>query len=350
MLPQRLQRGRHRGAAPAGVQPHRREPVLAGPLHRAHRAAGAPGARHAAAHRHRRATRRRPVREALSDAGACAAGWRPGRADAERSRRTCSSARCWRRAGRPGTAAAASPTTWRALERAAQALRERLSTEQWGAGALDGRGLRAGAARPTPGRAAGAGAGAAGAGPAGAAAGGRHRRADRPHDARPRLAAAHRGPAAGAADRPGHRPGRLRAGAARWASAAGIELLLELFDSVITFRARYQRHEDLLALTDLLVLDSANPRALAGVLRRLRTELRKLPGRRGHAARCCWRCCRPKAPACTLEIAARCRRRRHRAARAGRCRQRLADAAAALADAHRPALLHARPRRRTQRL
>jgi uncharacterized circularly permuted ATP-grasp superfamily protein/uncharacterized alpha-E superfamily protein len=61
-------------------------------------------------------------------------------------------------------------------------------------------------------------------------------------------------------------------------SAAGIDLLLELFDSAITFRARYQRHEDLLALADLLVLDNTNPRAYAGVLRRLRTELRKLPG------------------------------------------------------------------------
>lgn len=68
----------------------------------------------------------------------------------------------------------------------------------------------------------------------------------------------------------------LEAGALR--SAAGIELLLELFDSAITFRARYQRHEDLLALTDLLVLDDNNPRAYAGVLRRLRTELKKLPG------------------------------------------------------------------------
>ena len=61
-------------------------------------------------------------------------------------------------------------------------------------------------------------------------------------------------------------------------SAAGIELLLELFDSAITFRARYQRHEDLLALTELLVLDNTNPRSLAGVLRRLRTEISKLPG------------------------------------------------------------------------
>jgi uncharacterized circularly permuted ATP-grasp superfamily protein/uncharacterized alpha-E superfamily protein len=61
-------------------------------------------------------------------------------------------------------------------------------------------------------------------------------------------------------------------------SAAGIDLLLELFDSTITYRARYQRREDLLALADLLVLDNTNPRAFAGVLRRLRTELSKLPG------------------------------------------------------------------------
>ncbi len=60
--------------------------------------------------------------------------------------------------------------------------------------------------------------------------------------------------------------------------ADGVELMLELFESAITFRARYQRHGELLALTDVLVLDSNNPRALAGVLRRLRTELRKLPG------------------------------------------------------------------------
>jgi uncharacterized circularly permuted ATP-grasp superfamily protein/uncharacterized alpha-E superfamily protein len=65
-------------------------------------------------------------------------------------------------------------------------------------------------------------------------------------------------------------------------SVSGIELLLELFDSVITFRARYQRHEDLLALADMLVFDSANPRAFAGVLRRLRTEIVKLPGDAGH--------------------------------------------------------------------
>jgi uncharacterized circularly permuted ATP-grasp superfamily protein/uncharacterized alpha-E superfamily protein len=62
------------------------------------------------------------------------------------------------------------------------------------------------------------------------------------------------------------------------ARGAGNALLLDLFDSTITFRARYQRHEDLLALVDLLVLDTSNPRAWAGVLRRLRTECGKLPG------------------------------------------------------------------------
>jgi len=64
----------------------------------------------------------------------------------------------------------------------------------------------------------------------------------------------------------------------RGGSGASTELLLELFDSRITFRARYQRHEDLLALADLLVFDDSNPRAFAGTLRRLRTELGKLPG------------------------------------------------------------------------
>ncbi len=67
----------------------------------------------------------------------------------------------------------------------------------------------------------------------------------------------------------------LEAGAQ--SGAVGVEVLLDLFDSTITYRARYQRHEDLLALVDLLVLDDTNPRAFAGVLRRLRTELSKFP-------------------------------------------------------------------------
>ena len=61
-------------------------------------------------------------------------------------------------------------------------------------------------------------------------------------------------------------------------SEAGLDALLELSDSIITFRARHQRHTDLLAVADVLVLDDSNPRALSGVLRRLRTEIGKLPG------------------------------------------------------------------------
>ena len=61
------------------------------------------------------------------------------------------------------------------------------------------------------------------------------------------------------------------------ASSEGVDALLELLDSTITFRARYHRREDLLALVEVLVLDDTNPRSLAGVLRRLRTELGKLP-------------------------------------------------------------------------
>lgn len=57
----------------------------------------------------------------------------------------------------------------------------------------------------------------------------------------------------------------------------GFDLLLSLFDSTMTYRARYQGRQEPLALLDLLVVDEANPRALACVLRRLRTEIGKLP-------------------------------------------------------------------------
>jgi len=58
----------------------------------------------------------------------------------------------------------------------------------------------------------------------------------------------------------------------------GFDLLLRLFDSSITYRARYPGRQEALALLDLLVIDEANPRALGCVLRRLRTEIGKLPG------------------------------------------------------------------------
>ena len=59
----------------------------------------------------------------------------------------------------------------------------------------------------------------------------------------------------------------------------GFDQALDLFDSAITFRARFQRRLEVPALLALLVLDETNPRALACVLRRLRNELVKLPAR-----------------------------------------------------------------------
>jgi uncharacterized circularly permuted ATP-grasp superfamily protein/uncharacterized alpha-E superfamily protein len=66
-----------------------------------------------------------------------------------------------------------------------------------------------------------------------------------------------------------------------WGSPAGFDLLLMLFDSKITFRARFQRRLEWPALVATLVTDEANPRALACVLRRLRTEMSKLPEHAG---------------------------------------------------------------------
>lgn len=64
-------------------------------------------------------------------------------------------------------------------------------------------------------------------------------------------------------------------------SPLSFDLLLMLFDSAITFRARFQRRLEWPALVSTVVLDETNPRALACVLRRLRTELGKLPVRAG---------------------------------------------------------------------
>ena len=56
----------------------------------------------------------------------------------------------------------------------------------------------------------------------------------------------------------------------------GFGLLLGLFDSVITYRARFQARREALPLLHLLVMDTDNPRSLAWVARTLRDRLRKL--------------------------------------------------------------------------
>ena len=56
----------------------------------------------------------------------------------------------------------------------------------------------------------------------------------------------------------------------------GFNLLLGVFDSVITYRAQFQGRREVLPLLHLLVLDTDNPRSLAWVARTMRDRLRKL--------------------------------------------------------------------------
>ena len=64
-------------------------------------------------------------------------------------------------------------------------------------------------------------------------------------------------------------------------SEQGFDLLLQLADSVITYRSRHQRWQHPVALIDLLVRDHANPRSLACVVRTLHQQLRQLPAPHG---------------------------------------------------------------------
>ena len=64
-------------------------------------------------------------------------------------------------------------------------------------------------------------------------------------------------------------------------SSDGFELMLQLADSVITYRARHQRWQHPVALVELLVRDHANPRSLACAVRALRQELAQLPAPHG---------------------------------------------------------------------
>ena len=71
----------------------------------------------------------------------------------------------------------------------------------------------------------------------------------------------------------------LRTAAAQQAIAthAGFDLLLELFDSTLTYRSLYPGRFQLLPLLDLLVVEPTNPRSLYGVYQRLVSKLDDLP-------------------------------------------------------------------------
>jgi uncharacterized alpha-E superfamily protein len=64
-------------------------------------------------------------------------------------------------------------------------------------------------------------------------------------------------------------------------SEEGFDLLLELFDSIITYRAHYQRRHETAALIDLLVMDPENPRSLTCAIAALKTTVAFLPSSPG---------------------------------------------------------------------
>ncbi|TDV11440.1 circularly permuted type 2 ATP-grasp protein [Paraburkholderia caballeronis] len=70
-------------------------------------------------------------------------------------------------------------------------------------------------------------------------------------------------------------------GEGRLASPAAFELLLQLFDSILTYRSLYPGRLEAPALLDLLVVDPANPRGLYGVFDRLRKKLGEIPAAAG---------------------------------------------------------------------
>jgi uncharacterized alpha-E superfamily protein len=59
---------------------------------------------------------------------------------------------------------------------------------------------------------------------------------------------------------------------------SGFEAMISLFDSTITFHARYQQRRDVATMVDLLVLDGDNPRSLAWVTQTLRGRIARLAG------------------------------------------------------------------------
>jgi uncharacterized circularly permuted ATP-grasp superfamily protein/uncharacterized alpha-E superfamily protein len=66
---------------------------------------------------------------------------------------------------------------------------------------------------------------------------------------------------------------------------AGFDLLLELFDSTLTYRSLYPGRFQLPPLLDLLVVEPTNPRSLYGVYSRLRNKLDDLPTPSAYAQR-----------------------------------------------------------------
>jgi uncharacterized alpha-E superfamily protein len=66
---------------------------------------------------------------------------------------------------------------------------------------------------------------------------------------------------------------RVVADKGQLATPAGFDLLLQLFDSTLTYRSLYPGRFEVPALLDLLVIEPTNPRGIYGVYERLRKKL-----------------------------------------------------------------------------
>lgn len=69
------------------------------------------------------------------------------------------------------------------------------------------------------------------------------------------------------------------------ASPEGFDVLLQLFDSTLTYRSMYPGRLEVPALLDLLVIDETNPRALYGIYARLRRKLAQIEESAGGTSR-----------------------------------------------------------------
>jgi uncharacterized circularly permuted ATP-grasp superfamily protein/uncharacterized alpha-E superfamily protein len=78
---------------------------------------------------------------------------------------------------------------------------------------------------------------------------------------------------------------RVVAAQGKLATPGGFDLLLQLFDSTLTYRSLYPGRLELPALLDLIVVDRMNPRGLYGVYDRLRTKLDEIGAAAGGSPR-----------------------------------------------------------------
>jgi uncharacterized alpha-E superfamily protein len=69
------------------------------------------------------------------------------------------------------------------------------------------------------------------------------------------------------------------------ATPAGFDVLLQLFDSTLTYRSLYPGRLEVPALLDLVVVDPTNPRGLYGVYERLTKKLDEIAAAAGGSSR-----------------------------------------------------------------